>query len=137
MSADWPAAEERLRARDPLSRPFWAGLEEGRFLVPVCRACERPHFYPRPLCPHCGSREIAFEATSPDGVVISATTLSRAPEPQWEGEVPYTLAVVRLDAGISLMARAPNDTKPGDRVRIAGEPIAAPPFLRLVAIRED
>lgn len=130
-SETWPDPEAREAARDPLSRPFWRALEAGTFTLPRCGACGAAHFYPRPLCPHCASPAWAFEPASAAGVVLAATTQQRAPEPQWAADVPYTLARVRLDEGVSLLARAPNDMAPGARVVVAAEPIGEAPFLRL------
>ena len=39
----------------PETRPFWDAATAGRLLIGTCKACGKPHYYPRALCPFCGS----------------------------------------------------------------------------------
>ena len=34
-------------------KTFFDAARQGRFLIPVCTACNRPHWYPRAICPFC------------------------------------------------------------------------------------
>ena len=49
---------------DPyVTQPFWDGAKEGKLMLPRCTSCNRVHWYPRILCPHCHSSSIEwFEA---------------------------------------------------------------------------
>lgn len=40
---------------------FAAALEEGKLLIQHCNACSKHVFYPRVICPHCGSPDFAAE----------------------------------------------------------------------------
>ncbi len=40
--------------------PFWDGCRAGVLRLPWCRACGRPHFFPRTLCPHCLGPELEW-----------------------------------------------------------------------------
>ena len=39
---------------------FWSAAKEGRFTVPICGACGKAHWYPRAICPFCGSDKIEW-----------------------------------------------------------------------------
>ena len=42
----------------PEAMPFWEAATQHRLELPFCRACDAAFFYPRPLCPTCGSRDV-------------------------------------------------------------------------------
>ena len=39
-------------------KTFFDAARQGRFLIPVCTACDRPHWYPRAICPFCASDKV-------------------------------------------------------------------------------
>lgn len=51
---------------------------------------------PRRVCPHCGSRELAEEPLPGKGSVLAQTTV-HVPAPSFQGDAPYTTAVVEFD----------------------------------------
>lgn len=81
---------------NPETEPFVAAAREGRFVLPVCDDCGRAHWYPRAVCPHCGSTRIGWKAASGKGTVYSHSTM-------WRVEAPYTLAYVTLDEGPTML----------------------------------
>lgn len=99
MTGDRP-----LPRPDPLTAPYWAAARERRFVLPRCADCGRFHFYPRSLCPHCGSVRITWTAASGNGSVYTFTVIHRAPGPAFAAEVPYVVAIVALAEGPHLMA---------------------------------
>ena len=78
-----------------------AALNEGRFTLQRCTACERHVFYPRVLCPHCGADALDWVEPSGMGTVYSVTVVARREE---QGG-PYNVALVDLDEGVRLMSR--------------------------------
>ena len=52
-----------------------AALAEGRFLIQQCGDCSQHIYFPREVCPHCGSNHVALVAPSGLGTVYSVTTL--------------------------------------------------------------
>src|SRR5437868_5490484 len=48
---------------DAWTRPFWAGAEGGKLLLPRCAACHRFRWPPGPFCPHCQSQSIEWVAS--------------------------------------------------------------------------
>jgi uncharacterized OB-fold protein len=89
---------------DALTRPYWEGAKKRELVLPRCDSCDRWHFYPRSVCPHCGSNAIAWQRTSGRGVIYSATHVHRAPSSAFEQDVPYVVAIVALEEGPHLMS---------------------------------
>jgi hypothetical protein len=98
------SATRPLPNPDALTRAYWEGAKARRLVLPRCDACQRWHFYPRSVCPHCGSDAIAWHAASGKGAVYSVTQVHRAPSPAFEAMVPYSVAIIALDEGPHLMS---------------------------------
>ena len=92
------AAERKIPAPEanPETRPFWEAAAQGRLLIGRCTSCGKPHFYPRAICPLCGSDATELSQASGRGAVYSYSVMRRVP-------VPYALAYVRLDEGVTMM----------------------------------
>ncbi len=86
-----------VQVQDPLEQAFLAGIAQQEFLLPFCGACEQPHWYPRPFCPHCGERAIRLRAACGKGEIY-ALTLVHA-----KGRAPECLAYVRLREGVTVL----------------------------------
>ncbi len=98
---------------------FWAAARQGRLLVKHCTACGKPHWYPRTLCPFCmGDTE--WKQAEGTGTIYSYSVVRRA------GPVPYCIAYVRLDEGVTMMTNIVGcdlDTVHiGQRVRVGFSP---------------
>lgn len=78
------------------TEPYWAAAKDGKLLIKKCKACGEPHFYPRSLCPHCGSTDVDWQETSGKGTIYSYSVMRRAP-------VPYAIAYVTLAEGVTMM----------------------------------
>jgi uncharacterized protein len=97
-------AERAFPVPDGVTQPFWDGVAEGVLRLQRCRACGRYVFYPRAVCPHCASVDLAWVDASGAGRVHSFTVVHRAPA-EYRDEVPYVVALVDLDEGVRMMAR--------------------------------
>jgi uncharacterized OB-fold protein len=98
---------ERERAfpvPDAVTQPFWDGVAEGVLRLQRCRACGRHVFYPRAVCPHCGSGDLAWVEASGAGAVHAFTVVHRAPA-EYRPDVPYVVALVDLEEGVRMMTR--------------------------------
>ena len=80
----------------PETKAFWDGAAQGKLLLRKCRACGEVHYYPRPLCPFCGSDATDWQAAAGTGTLYSYSVMRRA-------EVPYAIAYVTLDEGPTMM----------------------------------
>ena len=104
----------------PDNEPFWAAAKEGRLLVKFCLDCEAPHWYPRPLCPHCGSERTEFRPSEGTGSIYSVSVTRRA------GPQAFAIAYVTLDEGVTMMTQIVDcdldDVRIGDRVQVVFKP---------------
>jgi uncharacterized protein len=75
---------------------FWNAARKRRFVVPTCEACGRAHWYPRAICPFCGSEKIAWRDSPGRGAIYSFSVMRRAKE-------PYAIAYVTLAEGPTML----------------------------------
>jgi len=103
---------------------FYKLLGEGKLMGSKCRSCGRLLIPPRPVCPSCYGTDMEWVELKGEGTVESFTVIHVAP-PQFSDEVPYVVALVRLDEGVRLPGRLtgvePEEVKVGMRVRIEFE----------------
>lgn len=76
---------------------FFDAAKQGRLLIGLCHACGKHHFYPRTLCPFCFSDRTEWTEAAGTGILYSFSTSVRGVP------VPYTIAYVTLDEGITMM----------------------------------
>ena len=82
----------------PESQPFFTALGEGKFLLKHCRACDRAHWYPRAVCPHCFCPETEWREASGRGEIYSWSVSRTVP-------APFAVAYVTLDEGPTMMTQ--------------------------------
>jgi uncharacterized OB-fold protein len=78
------------------TQPFWNAAREGRFVVPVCAACGKAHWYPRAVCPFCDSEKIEWRPASGRGTIYTFSVMRRVKE-------PYAIAHVTLAEGPTML----------------------------------
>lgn len=107
-----------LRAPDvnPETRPFWEAAANGQLLIKRCTACGEAHYYPRTICPFCGSSETVWETSAGLGEIYTMSTLRRG------AHTPFTLAYVTLDEGPTMITNItdcdPDTLEIGQRVTL-------------------
>ena len=126
---------------DPVSQPFWDGAKEGRLMLPRCSDCNRVHWYPRVICPHCHSMNIEWFEASGEGRIHTFAVQQRA-FGGWAEETPFVTAYIDLNEGDRMVTvlRGVDPEKPelieiGAKVRVEFEPASEDvhiPFWRLV-----
>ena len=89
-----PIPARTLPAIDVDSRAYWTGGGRGELAIYRCAKCRTYVHPPVPFCPHCESRDVAPEATSGRGRVVTFTINQKAWVPGLP--VPYVLALVAL-----------------------------------------
>lgn len=77
------------------SSAFWQGGESGRLMIHRCSTCRRFFHPPAPICPFCGSLDVAPQATTGRGRIATYTINHQAWKP--ELATPYVVAIVELD----------------------------------------
>jgi uncharacterized OB-fold protein len=86
----------------PDTQPFWDGCARGELLLQRCRDCGKPYFYPRPVCPACGSTDVEWFRASGRATLYSYV-INHRPARGFETEAPYAIAVVELAEGPRMM----------------------------------
>ncbi|MGH8783822.1 MAG: Zn-ribbon domain-containing OB-fold protein [Cupriavidus necator] len=82
---------------DSATEKFWEAAKEGQLLIKHCPACGKTHWYPRSLCPYCLGDQLEWQASSGVGTIYSVSVTRKA------GPVPYAIAYVRLDEGVTML----------------------------------
>ena len=83
-------------AGSPETAAFWAAANEGRLTLKWCTACGKTHWYPRAICPHCGSDQTEWRDASGRGTIYTFS-IARRPAPA------YAIAYVTLEEGPTMM----------------------------------
>jgi uncharacterized protein len=96
-------ADKAVPVPTPETQPFWDGCAAGELRIQRCTACGKPYFYPRPVCPACGSRNVEWFTASGRATLYSYVINHRA-APGFAGDVPYAIAVVQLEEGPRMMS---------------------------------
>ena len=86
----------------PDTQPFWDGCAAGELRLQRCTDCGQAYFYPRPVCPACGSRNVEWFTASGRATLYSYV-INHRPAPGFEDEAPYAIAVVELEEGPRMM----------------------------------
>lgn len=76
-------------------------LRQQNFSLPKCLSCGEFHFFPRVVCPHCGSYDLEWQTLSGKAEVYSTTTIRRKPERGGN----YNVSLITLEEGPRLMSR--------------------------------
>jgi hypothetical protein len=87
----------------PETQPFWDGCAAGALRIQRCLDCGKPYFYPRPVCPSCGSVNVEWFTASGEATLYSYV-INHRPAPGFEADAPYAIAVVQLTEGPRMMA---------------------------------
>ena len=112
------AEPRKLRAPEinPETKPFWDAAEQGQLLIKRCTACSEAHYYPRTICPFCGSPETIWEISAGLGEIYTLSTLRRG------AGAPFTLAYVTLGEGPTMVTNItdcdPETVVIGQRVKL-------------------
>jgi uncharacterized OB-fold protein len=101
---------------NPESKPFWDATAAGRLMIGRCKACGEAHFFPRSICPLCGSDDTALEPSSGEGEIYTFSLMRKSPTG------PYAIGYVTLKEGPSLLTNFVDcdfkSLKIGQRVKV-------------------
>jgi len=85
----------------PETLPYFQGLKNHKLMLQKCLNCDVTYFYPRPICPACGSRDTHWYVASGKGTLYSYV-ISHRDTPGYQA--PYVIAVVELEEGPRMMS---------------------------------
>ncbi len=129
------------RAAQPNSENlrFFEGAEQGCLVLPRCNDCDFVIWFPREICPECGSQDVDWFEASGKGSVYSFTVTRRIAG-SWGQATPFVLAYVELEEGPRVMTNIvdcdPEQVTIGDSVEAVFEDAtnrdgdSGPPLLR-------
>jgi uncharacterized OB-fold protein len=114
-----------MPAPTAVSAPYWSAIDSGQLRLQQCQSCSGWTFPPSTRCRHCATRDLQWRPTAGTGELLTWSVVHQAPFPSFQGEVPYIVAVVRLDEGPQLMGNllgvGAEDLAIGRRVRVVFE----------------
>ncbi len=114
-----PWENDPFAAAYPETSEFWEAAANGRLLLKVCDDCGKAHWFPRAVCPMCGSGKLSWKPASGKGKVYAFSPARRA-------DPVYTLAYVTLDEGPTMMTNIidvePESIQIGQAVQVKFKP---------------
>ena len=109
----------------PETKPFWDATLEERLLIKACNTCAAHYWYPRTICPVCGSLDTRWQEATGEGTIY-ASTVVRRDVGEFAAATPFVLAYVELDEGPRMIANVVDcdveSVRIGDRVRAIFHP---------------
>lgn len=90
-----------------VTRPYWDAARQERLLLQRCTACATYIHYPRPWCPSCWSADLEWLDSPGRGRVHTFSVVHQPPFDAFR-DVPYVLAVIKLEEGPQIMANVVN-----------------------------
>lgn len=121
---------------DEATRPYWEAARQERLVLPRCEKTGRFFMYPTLWSPFDYSSEVTWQQASGRGVIKSFSVVHQAPYEAYRRDVPYVVAVIKLEEGVQLMANIlnadPAQVTVGAAVRVTfetrGEGFKVPQF---------
>lgn len=106
-------------------QPFFDAVARSELVFPRCGQCGRFHWYPKALCPHCGSDLISWSRVEGPSTLFSFTTVRRAFSEEFQDEVPYTLALIEFAGapGVRLLTRLSGAAAEQPRIGMEVRPV--------------
>ena len=122
-----PYQQRKLRGPAPGAgeQRYFDAAAIGALLLRQCGACGAHHHYPRALCPFCMSDEVRWVHARGAGEIYTFSVTRRA------GPIPYCIAYVTLDEGVTMMTNIVDcdfdAIRIGQRVRVSFKPTEGGP----------
>lgn len=122
------------KPQPPLPQPtrdneeFYLAARRGELRFQRCGECGGFRHYPRPVCPHCLSRDYSWELSSGRGTVYTWTIVRGPTLPAFEHKLPYNVVDVLMDEGVHFVSEvldcAPEEIHGGMPVRAVFVPVS-------------
>lgn len=88
----------------PWGKHFWDECRAHRLVLQYCPGCDLRIFYPRMACPRCLSTDLGWVEASGRGTVYSYTVVEANAPSAFVQDVPYVVAVIRLEEGVQMLS---------------------------------
>jgi uncharacterized OB-fold protein len=97
------APSKNLPQITPETAEYWAGCKRHELLIQRCDDCGAAQFYPRMFCTQCSGRHLRWVRAGGRATLVTFTIVHRAVSQAYAAEVPYVVALVRLEEGPTMM----------------------------------
>ena len=88
--------------------PYWKAAHDGKLMLAECTACGKIHHPPQFVGPFCWSTKVKPTFAGGRGTVNSFSVIHQTAAPGFRERVPYVLAYVDLEEGVSLVSNVVN-----------------------------
>ena len=95
--------------RSPVSQGLSSAAAVGRFELQVCSQCATVQYPPREACVRCLSTRLVWQLQSGAGELLSRTVLHHSHDPYFLARLPWTVGLVRLDSGPTVLVHLPQN----------------------------
>jgi uncharacterized OB-fold protein len=110
---------------DASTQPYWDHARAHRLSVQHCQACGYHQFPPGPVCAECLSEDLTWQVVSGRGTLVSWAEFHRAYWPSVADDLPYNVAVIRLDEGPQIVSNLVGVLAHDPSLRHQGLPVRA------------
>lgn len=115
----------------PVSQPYWDACRRHELRGQRCRTCNWLWMYPSRMChnPDCNTLDdYDWEQLAGTGTVWTFTVNHRAPNAEWEDDLPYVFGVIELDEGVMITSNVigcdPSEVHIGMPVEVVFEDVS-------------
>jgi hypothetical protein len=106
---------------------FWEATRREELVLPWCPSCAQPFWYPREVCPRCGTGGIEWRPASGRAEVYAVSVHHQAGPGRDPADGPYAVALVDLAEGVRMMTNVvgcpPEAVRVGMAVRLTWRPL--------------
>jgi len=90
---------------------YWAYCKKHELRMQKCSNCGHVRFPCAFICPRCHNMEFEWHKMSGKGEIYSFVVFQRAYDPSYKDDLPYVVAIVKLDEGLRMESNI-TDCKP-------------------------
>jgi uncharacterized OB-fold protein len=112
----------------PETAAYWKALREGRLMLSECESCGKISHPPQGVCAFCWGGRLKPKFAGGGGTLNSFSIIRQTADPAFKSRVPYVLAWVDLDEGVSLVSNVIGcdigSVRIGMRLRAVFEPLS-------------
>ncbi|EAR23694.1 hypothetical protein A20C1_03378 [marine actinobacterium PHSC20C1] len=109
------------------SKPFWDACRRHELTIQECLECGHRRWPIGPACTHCLSTDFSWVGVAGTGEVWSWITYHQAFNSAWAADVPYNVALIRMDEGHTMISNivgvTPDEIRIGQRVEVLFEDV--------------
>jgi uncharacterized OB-fold protein len=86
----------------PWTAPFWEGARQSRLMIQRGKRTGKLIMYPKKYSPHDYTEKIEWIQASGKGKIYTYSIVYRHATQEFQGDMPYVLAVVELEEGVRM-----------------------------------